>query len=401
MRTYGELFRTPEFSPFFLTVSVQIAAMTVSQLALGTLIYEVTDSPLLSSLAMFGPSLAQGIGALTLLSAADRLPPRVTLVGLALLASIGTAAQAVPGLPVWGVFALLMVLGLLGSLNGGVRYGLLNELLTDEGYLLGRSVVNMSVGVTHICGFALGGVLVAFLTPRGTLLVGCALYLVAAVVARLGLTRRPPRAAGRPSVAETWRNTAVLWSSKPRRHVYLALWVPNGLIVGCESLFVPYAPGHAGLLFACAAVGMLAGDTLIGRFVSRRWKNQLSIPLRLLLAVPYLIFFLHPGPPLAVTAVVLASIGYSASLLLQERLMAVTPPELSGQALGLDSSGTLGMQGVGAVLAGAVAQFTSPATAMGIMAIASVAVTVALIPALRAPLPRRDADVLGARSTGE
>ncbi|WP_016697614.1 MFS transporter [Actinoalloteichus spitiensis] len=401
MRTYGKLFRAPEFTPFFLTVSVQIAAMTVSQLALGTLIYEVTGSPLLSSLAMFGPSLAQGVGAITLLSAADRLPPRATMVGLALLAAIGTAAQAIPGLPVWGIFVLLMVLGVLGSLSGGVRYGLLNELLADEGYLLGRSVVNMSVGVTHVCGFALGGLLVTVLSPRGALLVGCTLYLVAAVVARFGLRHRPPRASGRPSVAETWRNTAVLWSSTPRRHVYLALWIPNGLIVGCESLFIPYAPSHAGLLFACAALGMLAGDTLIGRFVSRRWRNQLSVPLRLLLAIPYLVFFLHPGPPLAVTAVVLASIGFSASLLLQERLMAITPPELSGQALGLDSSGMLSMQGVGAFLAGAVAQFTSPATAMGIMAIASVAVTVALIPGLRPPQRQRDADVLGAQATAE
>ena len=56
----------------------------------------------------------------------------------------------------------------------------------------------------------------------------------------------------------------------------------------------------------------------------------------------------------------LASVGYSASLLLQERLMALTPDELSGHALGLHSSGMLTMQGVGAALAGAVAQLTSP-----------------------------------------
>ncbi len=72
--------------------------------------------------------------------------------------------------------------------------------------------------------------------------------------------------------------------------MYLALWVPNGLIVGCESLFVPYAPRHAGLLFAFAALGMLAGDTLAGRFVPARWRERLSAPLRLLLAAPYLVF---------------------------------------------------------------------------------------------------------------
>lgn len=383
MRTYRELFAVPEFTPLFLTGTLKAAASTMSGLALGTLVYAATGSPLLSALSMFGPSLAHVIGATVLLSAADRLPPRAALCGLGLLFALGTAAQAVPGLPVPAVFAILLLLGTTASLGGGVSYGLLNEILVRDGYLLGRSVLNMSTGTMQICGYAAGGVLVTALSPRGTLLVAAALYLVGAFVALLGLSRRAARAAGRPSVAETWRDNARLWSSVPRRYVYLALWVPNGLIVGCESLFVPYAPGHAGLLLACAALGMLVGDTLTGRFVPPWWRERLGAPLRLLLAAPYLVFALHPPLPLAAAAVALASVGFAASLLLQERLMALTPDELSGHALGLHSSGMLTMQGVGAALAGAVAQHTSPSAAMALMAAASVAVTLALAPGLR------------------
>lgn len=371
MRTYQDLFRTPEFTPLLLTSAGQTAAQAVSGPALGTLIYAETGSPLLSGLALFGPSLAQVVGATTLLSAADRLPPRAALTGTALLFALGTALQAVPGLPVWAVFAVLLGLGTIASPVGGVRYGLLNEVLTREGYLLGRSLLNMSAGATQICGFAVGGVLVTALSPRGTLLAGAVLHLVSAAVARCGLSRRPPRAAGRPSAGETWRNNVWLLSSGPRRRVYLALWVPNGLIVGCESLFIPYAPRHAGLLFAVAALGMLAGDIAIGRFVPRRWRGRLGTPLCLLLAAPYLLFALRPAPPLAVAAVVLASVGYASNLLLQERLMALTPEQSTGHALGLHASGMLTMQGVGAALAGAVAQHTSPSTAMALTATAS------------------------------
>jgi MFS family permease len=383
MRTYHDLFSTPEFTPLFLTSSVQVAATTVTGLALGTLVYAATGSPLLSALVMFGPSLAQLIGATALLSAADRLPPRAAITGIALAFALGTAGQAIQGLPVWAIFAIAAVLGTIASLGGGVRYGLLNEILPAEGYLLGRSVLNMSVGIMQICGFAVGGALVATLSPRGALLAGAALYLIAAAIARFGLSRRPPRATGRPSIAQTWHNNVQLWSSAPRRYVYLALWVPNGLIVGCESLFVPYAPRHAGLLFAFAALGMLVGDALAGRFVPSRWRGRLSAPLRLLLAAPYLVFAMDPALPVAVAAVVLASVGYSATLLLQQRLIALTPGELSGHALGLHSSGMLAMQGVGAALAGAVAERTSPGTAMAVMATASVAVTLILTPGLR------------------
>ncbi|MFE2290423.1 MFS transporter [Streptomyces sp. NPDC059452] len=385
MRTYRyrELFRTPDFLPLFATVSVQVAAQTASGLALGTLVYASTGSPLLSALAMFGPSLAQLAGALTLLSAADRLPPRGALTGLALLFALGTGVQAAPGLPLWAAFAVLLGLGVVSSLGGGVRYGLLNEILPQRGFLLGRSVLNMSVGGMQILGFAVGGVLVTALSARGTLLAGAALYVIAAALSRFGLTARPPRATGRASVRETWRINAVLWSSAPRRSVYLALWVPNGLVAGCESLYIAYAPEHAGLLFACGAVGMLAGDTLVGRFVPGRWRARLGAPLRLLLAAPYLVFALDPGLPVAVVAVVLASVGFSAILLLQQRLMALTPEELSGHALGLSTSGMLAMQGVGAAVAGAIAQPTSAATGMAVVAALSLAVTLSLAPGLR------------------
>ncbi|MFE5164459.1 MFS transporter [Streptomyces sp. NPDC056697] len=383
MRTYSEVFRTPEFTPLFLISATQVAASTASGLALGTLVYAATGSPLLSALSMFGPSLAQVAGALALLSAADRLPPRAALSGLAVLFALGTAALALPGLPVAAVFGLVFGMGAAAALGGAVRYGLLTEILPKEGYLLGRSVINMSGGTMQIGGYAAGGLLVTALSARGTLLTAAALYLLAAGVARFGLSGRPARAGGRPSVTETWRVNARLWSSAPRRHVYYALWVPNGLIVGSESLFVPYAPRHAGLLFAAGSLGMLMGDLLTGRLLPPHRRERLAAPLRLLLAVPYLVFALHPPLPLALAAVALASIGFSATLPLQQRLMALTPDAMSGQALGLHSSGMLTMQGVSAALAGALAQPTSPAVAMAAMAAVSVAVTLALAPGLR------------------
>ncbi|MGW7261930.1 MFS transporter [Streptomyces sp. NPDC054842] len=378
MRTYSDLFRTPEFSPLFLASALRSAAQTVSGLALGTLVYEATGSPLLSALSMFGPSLAQVLGAATLLSAADRLRPRATLTGIALAFAAGTAALAVPGLPVWGVLVLVFALGLVASLGGGVTWGLLNEILTRDGYLLGRSVFNMMNGLTQILGYATGGVLVAVLSPRRTLAVAAGLYLATALVSRFGLSRREPRTAGRPSVGETWRTNARLWSSAPRRRVYLLLWIPNGLVVGCESLFVPYAPAHAGLLFAMGALGMLVGDVTVGRFLPPRVRARLGVPFLLLLAGPYLCFVLRPGTAVAAACVALASVGFGASLIQQERLMALTPDELSGHALGLHSSGMVTLQGVSAALAGTVAQLTSAATGMTVMAAASAAVTLAL-----------------------
>ncbi|MFJ5777667.1 MFS transporter [Streptomyces sp. NPDC093094] len=375
---YRDLFRTPQFTPLFLSSAAQVAAQTVAGLALGTLVHRATGSPLLSALSMFGPSLAQVLGATLLLSGADRLPPRAALSGVCLAFAAGTAVLALPGLPLAAVFAVVLLQGLVAALGGGVRWGLLSEILPAGAYLPGRAVFNMTNGLLQIAGFATGGVLVTLLSPHAVLLLAALLYAAAALTARLGLTRRPPRAQGRPSVAATWRGNALLWSSRARRLVFLGLWVPNGLVVGCEALFVPYDPEGAGTLFACAALGMLAGDVAVGRLLPARLGRRAATPLLLLLAGPYLLFLLRPSLPVAAALAALASIGFGASLVQQERLVSLTPEGLTGHALGLHSAGMLTGQGVSAVLAGTVAQLTSAATAMTVTAGASLVATVTL-----------------------
>jgi MFS family permease len=392
MSTYRGLFRTPQFTPLFVVASVNVAATTISGLALGTLVFTATGSPLLSALSMFGASFAQLLGAFTVLSAADRLPPRLALVAIALAFAVGTFVLAAPGLPVLGVLLVVLGTGLVNTVHGGVRWGLLGEILPPGDYLLGRSVFNMAVGIMQITGFALGGALVAVLSPRPTLVAAGLLYVLAAVVARFGLTARPARSAGRPSIRETWRVNAHLWRSPGRRATYVAMWLPNGLIVGCEALFVAYTPASAGVLFVAAALGMLTGDLLAGRFVPANWRPRLITPFQVLLALPFLAFVLRPPTAVAVALVAIGAIGYGGSLLLQDRLLAQTSDSVRGQALGLHSSGLLAGQALGATFAGAVAQHLAVGTAMTVMAVLSLTVSAVLLrplnkPALPAPHP--------------
>jgi predicted MFS family arabinose efflux permease len=182
-----------------------------------------------------------------------------------------------------------------------------------------------------------------------------------------------------------------LVSTPARRAVYLAMWLPNGLVVGCEALFVPYAPRAAAALFVAAALGMLLGDMTAGRFLPPRLRQRCVTPLRFLLAVPYLLFVLPLSLPVAVGAAAVASTGFASTLLLQERLIALTAEEVRGQALGLHANGMKAMQAVGATLAGVAAQFLPTGTTMTLLAVASLAVTVTLSPGLRLSNPTSQA----------
>ena len=147
-------------------------------------------------------------------------------------------------------------------------------------------------------------------------------------------------------------------------------------------MFVPYAGTHAAVLLIAAALGMLAGDTIVGRVIPGRWRGQLIVPARLLLALPYLLFSLRPALPFAAVIAAVASVGYSASLMLQDRLVQQSPSAVRGQALGLHSAGTMTMQGVGAILAGGVAAYLPVHTTMTVMALASIGATLVLMPGI-------------------
>ncbi|MDT0402611.1 MFS transporter [Streptomyces edwardsiae] len=381
--TYRALLRNREFAGLYVSFTLTVAASTLSGFALGTLVDARTGSPFLTAVSMYGATFATVLGAMTLMSVADGNRPRRTLVALQCVSLAGVAAQAVPGLPLTARFALLLVLGFFQSLGTGTRMGLLAEVVPATAYVPARSLMNITSGGTAVLGYALGAVLLRHLTPQEVFLTAAALtgagLAVVAATAR-DHSIRPPR---RPGLRQTWTTNRTLLSRGGPRALLLNLWVPNGLIVGCEALFISYAPGHAGILLAAGAAGMLLGDLTVGRLLTPAARARCAFPLRLLLAAPYLLFALRPPLLLATAAVFLASAGFAATLPLQERLLAVTPAGVHGQVQGVESAGRMTWQGIGAAVAGALAQYMTPATAITAHAATSIALTLASRPYVR------------------
>ena len=268
-------------------------------------------------------------------------------MGYAVLTALLGAA-----IPVWALLSVMSLTGVLGAVNGGVQWGLVREVVPDHGYLLSRSALTVVTGLMQVLGFGLGGLLTDLYGARPVLLAAVVLFAASAAACRVGLPEYAPRSEAGATVSASWRTNRELFASPERRVLFTALWLPTGLIVGCEALFVPYSPHWAGLLLSAAAVGMLGGDVVVARVLDARTRARVAGGLRLLLAAPYLLFAF--APPLVVTAIAVlaASGGYAATLMLQERLVAITPPTQSGHVLGLHSAGMLTLQGAGALVAG-------------------------------------------------
>ena len=380
--TYRALFADRGFRALWSATALTVAAGTAVSLALATEVHDRTGSALLSALALFGPSIMQVVGAATLMSVADASPPRRTLAGVTAVVAAVTAGQALLPLEPVSRLGLVLATAYVVSIGAGARWGLLARIVPEASFRLARSAMNVAVGAFQVVGFAVGGLLLQVLSVRGVFALAAVLSTLAVLVLLAGLDEHAPRRGGRPGLRATWQGNRRLLAEPHTRPLLLALCIPNGLVVGCEALFVPYAGSAAGVLFVAGALGMLSGDVLVGRVLGVERRRRWGTPLRVLLAAAFVPFVLPL--PLAVAAVLAAvgSAGFGASLLQQEQLVALAPEDVRGQALGVEGSARMTAQGLCAVLAGALADIVGAGVAITVLALSSLAVTAMLAPAL-------------------
>ncbi|MFC7491243.1 MULTISPECIES: MFS transporter [unclassified Knoellia] len=386
MTTYREIFGIREFRVLFVSRLFAMVGVVVSSLALGTVMYDETGSPLLTALSLFGGPLVQLVTARYLLAASDLLRPRTAMTLTAGVTTTTAALQLLPGLT-WEMRFVILAAGYVTlAATSGTVVSLLSDIVPQEAFVLARATMNITVGGMQVIGYGVGALVLAALSPSWLFGIAAVTGVVAGAVVRLGIGEHPPRATGKV-VERSRRVNRELLRSPIVLPLFLMMWVPNGLIVGCEALFIPYAGEDAGYLFAAGAVGMLSGDVVIGRFLSEELRDRLIVPLRVVLALPFLVFPLSLPMPVVVVLVTVSALAYPASLPMQERLVWHTRQDVRGQAFGLSSTGLMAGQGVGAVLAGGTAQLLegprAAGWAMAVMAVLSLLITAALAPALR------------------
>jgi hypothetical protein len=389
VQTYRELFGVREFRALFLSRCVVMISVAASGLALGTITYGATGSAVLTALSMFGGPLVSLVAAQLLLAGSDSYRPRTALMLQVAAPLVANVLQALPGMPWQARFVLLAVPYVVNAMFSGTQWVIVREVVPEESFVLARSALNLAVGGMQVVGYGLGGIALLWLTPQDLFVVAAVADAACLLTVRLGLRDRPARSRGPGGlVSRTRAVNRRLLGSPVTRPVYLALWVPNGLVVGAEAVFVPYGHGPlAGYLFAAAAAGMMLGDLVVGRFVPHDRRDALVNPLRLLLAAPYLAFLLAPPAALAAVLVFAASVGYAASLPLQERLIRHTDASVQGQTMGLYGQGLMVWQAIGALTGGAAAGLVGPGHAMGVMAATSLAVSLILTAGLRRSAP--------------
>jgi len=393
--TYREVFSSVEFRAVFAAGLLSAVGDMLAKVAVAWLVWERTNSTLLSAAAFAIGYLPWVAGGPVLAALADRMPWKRTMVGSDLLRMVLVGALALPGIPLGVLLVLLFVSALLAPPFEAARSALLPELLEGDRYVVGASLSNMAGQASQLLGFVIGGPLVLLVTARGALLLDAATFLLSAVLLWYGLRARPaPLAPDRRTslLAETGAGLRLVFGHPVLRVYVVMVWLASALAYAPEGLAAPLAtalggdPVAVGLLLGASPLGTILGGLVITRFTSPTRRIQLLRPLALL-AVAALIPVGLGLPLWAVLGLFMVS-GFGMSFLLPLNALFVRalPVSFRARAFGVVQAGLQVSQGASVVLAGWVAEGHDVPSVVGAVGL----VGVVLVGAVAAVWPSRE-----------
>jgi MFS family permease len=367
------VFAVREYRAIFAAHVLSVLGGVFAEVALAVLVFRETGSALLTALIFALGFLPYSLSGVLLSGLADRSPPRRLLVTCDLLSAGCMATMAVPRTPLAALFVLRCIAASISPLFTGTRAASLVDILPDDLYILGRSLVRIVSQSAQIVGYGLGGLALVWLPPRAALCVAVATFLSSALLLRLGTSERPARTPGAAATKTTTRTTTKYQSLSstgqllrdPRiRALLLLWWIPPMFFVVAEGAAAPYTTSLGaesagfGAFLAAMPAGNVISEVLAGTLLTPATRDRIVFPLAALSLLPMIAFATHPPLPLAIALMFTTGLCAAYTLGMDRWFVQAVPEQQRGQAMSLLGAGIMTLQGFGMATGGALAELT-------------------------------------------
>jgi MFS family permease len=372
--SYREVFAIGEFRALWSAQVLSFAGDQFAQVAIAILVYQRTHSAFLTALAYAFTYLPPIAGGPLLSGLADLFPRRRVMIACDVL-RIGTVGlMAIPGMPFPVLCALLFCTVLAGAPFTSARAAMLPDVLPGDMFVLGSAVGNISFQASQILGFVAGAAVVAVVDPYRTLGLDAVSFGISALIVAAGVRPRPlPRREGaRPSLwAVSADGIRIVFGSRRLLNLLLFGWLAGFYIVP-EGLAAPYAHTlhgstvTVGLLMGAMPFGMVIGAFLLSRIATPSTRMRMMGWLAILACVPLIGSAADPPLWCVLLLWALAGAGGAYQVAAAAAFVQALQPATRARAFGLAQSGLYGVQGLGILAGGAVAQAIGAPLAVGL-----------------------------------
>jgi MFS family permease len=344
---------------------------------LALLVYDRTSSAALTTLVYALTYLPPLLSAPWLTGLADRYPRRTVMVVTDLVRAVLVALMAIPEMPLPAIAVLLVAMTCPQPLFSGARNATLPAILAGDCFPVGMSIVSTTDYLAQIAGFTAGGVLVAFLGgPHVALGIDAVTYLVSAGLLRRGIgPHRPADGQGtRPASRFALAAVEVIFGDRRLAGLVGLVWL-CGFYMAPIALAAPYAheigAGKAvvGVLMAADLPGAVLGGLLVAR-VPPAFRHRMMVPLAIVTGLPLLATAMTPAVPLTVLLWAGSGVLSGYMVLAQVAVTRAVPDVLRARTIGVAAAGLQTAQGLGVLLAGALAEVMPPSASIALCAAA-------------------------------
>ena len=388
--TYREVFAVREWRVLWLAQLASIAGDQFARIALAVLVFDRTRSPLLAAVTFAATTGAMFAGGLLLGWTADRYPRRRVMLACDLICAGLVAVMLIPGVPLAALIVLLFAVGLAVEPFLSARMATNAEVLGEDRFQLGQGVTLATYQVAQLAGFALGGIVTGTLGVRAALAIDAASFALSAVLIRFGVRARPaPRRSGAAPPRTRPLDGARIIAARPAALAAMGLLCLAAFYGAPEGVIVPLSGQlgggavTAGVLLAASTAGAALGPLIYTRLIGAARRMQV-LAVTATAGCTVLTAFALP-PAYGTALVILFASGLCTGYIpaASGALFEVIPDEHRGKAGGVVGAGMSLGQGIGIVVAGAVAQRVSPALVIALVGAAGTAAGVPLILAWR------------------
>jgi MFS family permease len=385
--TYRSVLRDREFRAVFVSDGLSVVGDQVARIAVALLVFDRTGSVLAASATYACSYLAWLLGGPVLSTLADRLPRRRVIVACDIARAVLVLSLVVPGLPLWVIFGVLLLVGLLAPPFDAARSALMADVLEGDRYVVGNALIGTVGQAGQVGGFVAGGALVALLGVQGALIVDAATFVVSALLFVLMVRDRPVLAPPDTSASfgsELAAGVRVVRASPDLRRLLGWGVLVAAMTIAPEGMAVAVAHDlgggsvAAGMLTATVPAGFVLGCWLVLRLPIHR--RQQSFPWLVLLSAAALA--VSPWLDSIWQLVLLwtvAGVGTSLQLVANAAFVQAVPQHLRGRAFGVAGTVLMAVQGVVLLAAGALAEATGARAAVAVFAVSGLAVMAAAL----------------------
>jgi predicted MFS family arabinose efflux permease len=387
--TFGEVFADREFRTLWFAQIFSVTGDRLALIALTILVYQRTQSPLLTASAYAAGFVPWIVGGVIFGRIADRLPRRELMIACDVIRMVLIAAMLIPGDPLPVLVALLFAATCCAPPFESARAAIIPDILPGDRYVVGTTVLQTTYRSAMVAGYAAGGLVVAATGARAALAADVATFAASAALVRYGLRPRPAAAQRQgttSAAAQIASGFRLVMGNRRLRTLMLLGWLVAFYAVP-EGVAAPYAhrngggPVTVGLVLAAGAFGAVLVAPFFSRMLRPQTRLRLMCPLAVCACALLTLCVIRPGIP--VSLAIFAASGAAGVYQIAANTAFVTevPADRRGQAFGVANAGLIALQGAAFVLAGAAAQAIGPAlviaAAGGLGTIAGTALTVA------------------------